>query len=89
MPITHALRAGIARVRGRDEERVRRLLEAAAAEFDACDMALHAAAVRRRLGDLIGGTEGAALVAAADTWMRAQGIVNATRMTTMLVPGFP
>jgi hypothetical protein len=52
-------------------------------------MNLFAAAARRRLGQLLGGNCGQALIAQADAWMAGQGIVNPARMTAMLAPGFP
>jgi hypothetical protein len=52
-------------------------------------MRLYAAAARRRLGRLIGGDAGKALLVEADTWMASQGIKNPARMTAMLAPGFP
>ena len=51
-------------------------------------MKLFLAVTERRLGELIGGDEGRALVHQANTWMTAQGIVNADRMTATLAPGF-
>ena len=50
-------------------------------------MRLHAAAARRRLGGLIGGEAGRALVAEADAWMAGQ-VRNPPRTTAMLAPGF-
>jgi hypothetical protein len=80
------VRAGIAAVRG-DAPRAVALLTEAAAGFDAADMRLHAAAARRRLGGLLGGTEGEALVAKADAWMAGQQIRNPARLTATLAPG--
>jgi hypothetical protein len=57
--------------------------------FHAADLALFDAAARRRLGELLGGDEGAALVRKATTWMEAQGVVNPERITELLAPGFP
>lgn len=51
-------------------------------------LGLFAAAARRRLAAMVGGSEGTALVEAADRWMAAQGIADAARMTAMLAPGF-
>ena len=51
------------------------------------DMMLHVAAARRRRGELIGGTEGHALIEDADRRMNAQGIVNPARFAAMLIPG--
>ena len=49
------------------------LLASADAQFTAADMALHAAVARRRRGELLGGAEGAALLAEADAWMAGSG----------------
>ena len=57
--------------------------------FEAVDMGLFAAAARRRLGTLLGGDAGRALIAQADAWMAAQEVRNPARMAAGLAPGFP
>ncbi len=79
--------AGVANCYG-NEERAVELLKSAHAGFQAVEMALHAAAARRRLGQLLGGDEGRALVASADAWMTNQQIRNPSRMVAVLAPGF-
>ena len=78
--------AGIAALAGDDAAAVAQL-RTALARAEATGAALHAAAVRRRLGALVGGSEGAALVVAGDAFMAAQGVRNPARMTAALVPG--
>jgi hypothetical protein len=85
--LARPIRAGIAYGRG-DLEGARRLLVEAVALLEGVDMMLYAQAARRRLGKLIGGDEGAALVAEADAWMAGQGVRNPARMTAALAPGF-
>jgi hypothetical protein len=85
-PLAHVLRAGVAAARGRTDAAVQ-WLESAEAGFGAADMALHAAAARRRRGELVGGDAGGSLVASADGWMAGQGIRRPERMTAMLAPG--
>jgi serine/threonine protein kinase len=80
------LRAGVASVREEKTEAIA-YLEAAERDLVAADMALHATVARRRRGQLAGGTDGAALVAAANEWMAAQSIRNPERMAAMLAPG--
>lgn len=80
------LRAGIAS--HRDPDNAPGILRATVAEADDHGMAVVAAVARRRRGELIGGEEGAALVAEADTWMTGEAIVNPERMTEVFAPGF-
>ena len=82
------VRAAASQIEGRSEESAR-LLDEAACGFDATDMALMAAVARRRRGQILGGDEGGALIAAADAFMTAQRIARPERMTAMLAPGFP
>jgi hypothetical protein len=56
---------------------------------DALDMRLDAAAVRSRLGDLVGGLEGRGFKQAAEEWMLGQQIRNPARIIAMAAPGFP
>ncbi len=81
------LRASLAAARGRPEDALGPL-EAAAQGFDAAEMALHAACARRRKGQLLGGDEGQALIAAADEALRSQGIRAPARWAALYVPGF-
>lgn len=48
-------------------------LEEAARGYEACEMALHAGAARRRIGQLRGDQSA---VAAVEDWLRGQGVVN-------------
>jgi hypothetical protein len=48
---------------------------------------IYAHAVRRRLGVLLGGDEGKALVSASDAFFRAGGTVDPERLVAMLLPG--
>jgi tRNA A-37 threonylcarbamoyl transferase component Bud32/tetratricopeptide (TPR) repeat protein len=81
------IRGGIALRRG-DAVKAEELLTKAAASFEAVDMKLNAAVTRRRLGELIGGDRGRALVEEADRWMMVQQIQNPARWAAMYAPGF-
>jgi hypothetical protein len=69
------VRAGAARARG-DRARAVEQLRAAASGYDAVEMKVHAACARRAAGSLLGGVEGAALVARADEVLRGEGVVD-------------
>jgi tetratricopeptide (TPR) repeat protein len=85
-PLAALLDAGVSTARD-DVARAVRDLERAEQGFGEVHMALHAAIARRRRGELLGGAEGAALVEAANGWMRAQGIVRPDGIVDMLAPG--
>jgi serine/threonine protein kinase/tetratricopeptide (TPR) repeat protein len=87
VPSAALLRACLAAARGRPDEALG-LLDAAAQGFDAAEMALHAACARRRKGQLLGGDEGRALIAAADDILRGQGIRAPARWAALYAPGF-
>jgi hypothetical protein len=64
-------------------------LRRAIAGLDAWEMGLFAGVARRRLGQVIGGDEGRALVAQSDAMMEAQGVVRPDRLTRALAAGYP
>jgi eukaryotic-like serine/threonine-protein kinase len=74
---------------GRDVSGAIRLLRQVIDQFEALDMALHGAAARRRLGQLLPGAAGCTLVAEADSALRSCSVISPARLTTMLAPGFP
>jgi tRNA A-37 threonylcarbamoyl transferase component Bud32 len=82
------IRAALA-VQSGDDGAARRLLDQAITAFESINMGLYAAATRRRLGQMIGGAEGQALMAEADAWMARQTIRNPARMAAVFAPGFP
>jgi hypothetical protein len=86
--LAQLFRAGVASVRGH-EASIRDRLARAAESLDAVSLRSYAVAARWRLGELLGGEEGRALVAQADSWMRSQSIRNPARMVAMHAPGFP
>jgi hypothetical protein len=87
VPQAVLLRAGIKALSG-DPTETRALLERAAAGFDAAGMKAYASASRRRLGALLGGDEGRALVDRENAWQRGEAIRNCDRFTALLAPGF-
>jgi tetratricopeptide (TPR) repeat protein len=86
-PLARLVEAGISRARGEDD-RSAELLRDAAGGLDAAGMALYATAARMRLGRLVGGDEGRALVDAAAAWMERERVRRPDRMIAMLAPGF-
>jgi len=84
-PASRLVAAGVAASRGRSDEAIA-LLREAAAGLDGVDMAMHAAVARWRLGALLGGDEGAALVRGARAWLEDQGVQEAERFAAMLAP---
>ena len=80
------VRAGLSVQQGAEAQAVAEL-RTAAETFEAASMALYAASARRRLGKLLGGDEGAALIAGADAAMAAQGIRNPARWAAMYAAG--
>ncbi len=85
-PLAAILRAGIASVDG-DAPRAVASLRSAIEAAEAAHMSGHASAARLQLGKLVGGDAGAALFAAAEAAMSAQGIRAPERFAATLVPG--
>jgi hypothetical protein len=86
-PLATLTRAALARQRG-DLEMSAALTREAMSGLEAADMALYAAAARRRLGELLGGDEGRELIEQAEEWMGRQQIRNPMAVTRLMAPGF-
>ena len=80
------VRAGLSAQQGAEEQAVAEL-RMAAETFEAAAMSLYAASARRRLGSLLGGDEGDALITQADAAMAAQGVQNPARWAAMYAAG--
>lgn len=78
--------ASVANAEGRLDEARSHLRTAAERAHDA-DMALHAHAARHRLGTLLGGDEGLALVQQSEERMQAKGVSLPASYVAMLLPG--
>ena len=78
------IRGAIAAISG-DSSRAVSLLNEAVACFEAVDMHLCAAAARRRLGELLGGTRGQEEISRADCWMAGQKVKSPEHMASMIV----
>jgi hypothetical protein len=72
----------------RDSMRALELLAAAQAHCEAQGMAGYARAAQKRRGQIMGGEAGATLTHDADSWLRAQGVVNPDRYADLYAPGF-
>ncbi len=79
------IQAGTAEQRGALEEATA-LLGQCATEFDTLGMVFKAAAVRRRCGVIVGGDEGAGLIAEADAFFERQGVRDPERITRVVAP---
>jgi serine/threonine protein kinase/tetratricopeptide (TPR) repeat protein len=86
-PFATLVRAAIAHQRG-ESAQAPTLLAEAIQGFENADMALYAAAARRRLGERLGDDRGRQLISEADAWMVNQRIKNPESMIHMLAPGF-
>jgi hypothetical protein len=73
-------------VQDRDVETAVRYFREAVTLADETHILFVAAAARRRLGALIGGDEGRALVATSERWMKGAGIKDFDRMTRLASP---
>jgi hypothetical protein len=80
-------RASMAELQGRRDEALARLVEAERG-FEAASMPLQAAVVKKCRGRLLAGSEGEALRATSDEWMKRRGIADADKMIRMYAPGF-
>jgi hypothetical protein len=84
-PFAARVLAGVAAAQGHLEDAAIKLEEAMTA-FESFDLKLHAAACRRRLGELIAGDRGDALIAQSEQCMREEQVRNVSRMTAMYAP---
>ncbi len=82
-----SLRAAVLHLRG-DMAGAIRELKLAEETFARWGVALHAAAVRYRRGQLTGGEPGAKQVAEAEEDLRSRGVKNPSRFVNVFVPGF-
>jgi predicted Ser/Thr protein kinase len=82
-PHAATIEAAVARAQSRTEDAAAALARAVEG-YERAEMALHRAAAARTLGVIRGD---ATAVAAADDWMRAQGVRRPEAMAAMIVPG--
>ena len=64
------------------------LLTAAEQGFGEVEMAMYGWIARRARGLVSGGAAGAALIAAAEGWLRGQGVVSPEPFCRVFAPGF-
>gem|GEM_PF-1362039 len=81
------VRAGVEYQSGADEAAADTLVRAEQV-CDDLNLEHMAVVARRRRGQILGGDEGAALVAAADAWWRDEGGVVPARLAQFVAPGF-
>src|SRR5690606_30055222 len=81
--LAKAVGAGVLALRGSTASVT--MYDQAAALFDELEMPLYAAAARRHRGERLGGSEGAALIEAADALLRSRGVVDPPRWARVLV----
>jgi hypothetical protein len=81
-PFGRLLEAGIAIAR-RNDDRAVALLRESAVRLDEVNMYSHAASARFVLGEMLGGSEGEALVRDATEWFEQHGVKNARSMARM------
>ena len=86
-PLANMTRAALAKQHG-DTARAAAFARQAVDGFEVADMALYAAAARRRLGELLAGDEGRQLIDYSAAWMTKQGIRNPAAVSNMMAPGF-
>jgi hypothetical protein len=82
------LHGSIAAARGNAED-ARMKLEDAAHRFTSIEMELYAHSIRRRLGELVRGSQGTALASDAEAWFASSGVRNPTRMSATVLPPLP
>src|SRR5690606_7482892 len=82
------LEAGLLEARG-DVNGASSVFDQAAADLDVHDACLWCWTARRRRGELVGGEEGAALVAEAERSMKAEGITDPTAFARIFVVSRP
>lgn len=81
------LLAGVAKREG-DDDTALSLLSTAAAQLEDAGTMMYAYAAKYRLGQMMGGDEGARLVDEASEGMREQGADRPSRIATLLAPGW-
>jgi hypothetical protein len=86
-PTRDIVLAAISMLKG-DRDTAIEKLQASMLGFDACQMQLHAAAARRRLGELVGGERGRSLREVADNFMKRETLLRPERWTELWAPGF-
>ncbi len=87
-PAAFMLQAGVCSCRGNSKKAIE-LAEASAKAAKKADLELQYAVACRRLGQLIGGSDGRERIEAANAWMTDQTLKNRERWTAMFAPGFP
>lgn len=85
--LSHLLHAGVAAVRG-DHKDALAELDAAVPLLDEADLGYLATCARHRRGELLGGSVGREMIARAQAFFDAQGVVNTARCLAMSAPGF-
>ncbi len=83
----YLIRAGIAHVRGDIDGSVA-LLEEAKKGLVESESMLHLAALKTRLGQMLGADAGEALITEAREWMHTHGVAVPDRFVAMLAPGW-
>jgi hypothetical protein len=76
---------GVLEARG-ESERARQTYRSAATLFDGVSMRFHAESARLRLGHLLGGEAGAAIVQRAQRYMAENRVADPDRLANIVIP---